>query len=189
MKVSHANILNRYLYGGMLVILLSLACLSPRVAIAQQSTASVNGAVEDQTGAVVPNAQVKLTNTGTGVVRTTTTNSTGIYTFPSVVPGVYSMQVSAHGFAPQSQPPVTLQVDQVATFDFHLKVGSTSSTVTVTGTPPALETSTAQIGTVVTGDHIWTRPACKSFLQWCDGKETRTYIRPVGEWRGSPLWP
>jgi hypothetical protein len=126
--------------------------------MAQQSTASVNGAVEDQTGAVVPNAQVKLTNTSTGVVRTTTTNSTGIYTFPSVVPGVYSMQVSAHGFAPQSQPPVTLQVDQVATFDFHLKVGSTSSTVTVTGTPPALETSTAQIGTVVTGDQVKNLP-------------------------------
>ncbi len=158
MRVLLETIQKRHLYSGLIVILLSFACLLPQIAIAQQATASVNGTVEDQTGAVIPSATVKLTNVRTSVVRTTSTNSKGVYTFPSVVPGAYSMQVSAHGFAPVSQPPVTLQVDQIATFDFHLKVGSTKSTVTVTGAPPALETSTSQLGTVVTGNQVKNLP-------------------------------
>ena len=158
MRVSGKNIRNRRLYGGLLVMILGFGCLLPRVAIAQQATASVNGAVEDPTGAVIPNAQVQLKNVDTGVVRSTTTNSKGIYAFPSVVPGAYSMRVSAHGFSTASQPPVTLQVDQIATFNFHLKVGKASSTVTVTGTPPALQTSTSQLGTVVTGSQVKNLP-------------------------------
>jgi hypothetical protein len=116
----------------------------------QQATANVNGVVKDPTGASIPNARVGLTNVNTGVVRTTTTNNDGIYDFPNVVPGLYTMQVSATGFATESQPPVTLQVGQTAAFDFQLKVGSTTSNITVTAAAAALETSTSELGTVVT---------------------------------------
>ena len=140
---------NRHWYLGLLVMLLSVAGLLAPAAMAQQATANVNGAVKDQSGASVPNAQIALTNVNTGVVRKTTSNADGIYDFPSVVPGVYSMQVSAAGFAAVSQPAVTLQVGQTASFDFHLTVGATTSTVTVTAAAPALETSTSELGTVV----------------------------------------
>ncbi|HEX4030691.1 MAG TPA: carboxypeptidase regulatory-like domain-containing protein [Terracidiphilus sp.] len=122
--------------------------MSP-AAMAQQASANVNGVVKDQSGAAIATSQVELTNVNTGVVRRTATTADGIYDFPSVVPGLYSMQVSAPGFSAVSQPPVTLQVGQTATFDFQLKVGSTSSNVTVTAAAPALETSTSELGTVV----------------------------------------
>jgi hypothetical protein len=140
---------DRHWHPGLLVVLLSIACLIAPAAMAQQATANVNGVVKDPSGASVANSQVALTNVNTGVVRRTTSNADGIYDFPSVVPGVYSMQVSAAGFSAVSQPAVTLQVGQTATFDFHLAVGATTSTVTVTAAAPALETSTSELGTVV----------------------------------------
>src|ERR1035438_261706 len=136
-------------YLGLLAMLLSVAGLMPLVATAQQATANVNGVVKDPAGAAIANGQIELTNENTGVVRKTSTTTDGIYNFPSVVPGVYSMQASASGFAAVSQPPVTLQVGQTATFNFQLSVGATTSTVTVTAAAPALETSTSELGTVV----------------------------------------
>jgi len=149
MRALPGNPRNRYWHLGLLVMLLSTAGLLPPAAIAQQATANVNGVVKDPSGAAVPKAQIELTNMNTGVVRRTATNTDGIYDFPSVVPGVYSMQASAPGFTTVSQPPVTLQVGQTANFDFELKVGSTSATVTVNALAPTLETATAELGTVV----------------------------------------
>jgi hypothetical protein len=136
------------------LILLGVAGLSSQPAIGQQTNANVSGVVKDPTGASIPNARVELTNVNTGVVRTTTTNNDGAYDFPSVVPGVYTMQASATGFAAVSQPPVTLQVSQIATFDFQLRVGSTTSSVTVTATAAALQTSSSELGTVVTTNEV-----------------------------------
>jgi hypothetical protein len=140
---------HRRWYRGLVVTLLSIAGLIPPAAIAQQATANVTGVVKDQSGATIANAQVELTNVNTGVMRRTATNSAGIYEFPSVVPGAYSMQASASGFTTVSQPPVTLQVGQTATFDFLLNVGATTSTVTVNAAAPTLETATSELGTVV----------------------------------------
>ncbi|HUV96874.1 MAG TPA: carboxypeptidase-like regulatory domain-containing protein [Acidobacteriaceae bacterium] len=122
--------------------------------MAQQATATVNGVVKDPTGAAIPNAQVELTNVNTTVARTTSTNTDGVYTFLSVVPGVYTMRASAAGFSSVAQPAVTLQVSQTATFNFQLSVGSTSSSVTVNATAAALETSTSELGTVVTHNEV-----------------------------------
>ena len=149
MKTLVRRLRKRHWYLGLLVMLLSVAGLMPPVAMGQQATANVNGVVKDPNGAAIANAQVELTNVNTGVVRKTTTNTDGIYDFPSVVPGAYSMQTSAAGFAAVSQPPVTLEVGQTATFDFQLNVGGATSTVTVTAAAPVLETSTSELGTVV----------------------------------------
>src|SRR5665213_1011586 len=110
---------NKRWYRGFLVMLLSVVCLMPMAAMAQQGTANVNGVVKDQTGAAIANARIDLTSVNTGVVRTTTANSDGAYYFPSVLPGAYARRASATGFATVSQPPVTLQVSQIATFDFQ----------------------------------------------------------------------
>ena len=149
MRGSFRKCWNRLWYLTAALILLSLAGLTSPVAMAQQATANVNGVVKDPTGAAVQRAQVELMNADTGVVRKTATNTDGIYVFPSVVPGTYSMQASANGFAAVSQPPVALEVGQTATFDFQLKVGAATSTVTVDAIAPTLETSTSELGTVV----------------------------------------
>lgn len=149
---------NRLWFLTVPLILLGVAGLSSQPAIGQQAAANVNGVVKDPTGAAIPNARVELTNVDTGVVRTTTTNNDGVYNFPNVVPGAYSMQASATGFATVSQPPVTLQVSQIATFDFQLKVGATTSSITVTATGAALQTSSSELGTVVTTNDVTNLP-------------------------------
>ncbi len=145
---------NWRVYGGLLVMLLCVAGLLGSAAMAQVATANINGTVRDTSGAAIPNAQVQLTDVNNGVVRTTVTNGAGIYYFPTVTPGLYSMRASKTGFASVSQPPVTLQVGQTATFDFDLKIGTTSTTVTVTAAAPALETSTAELATVVSPKEV-----------------------------------
>ncbi len=145
---------NRLWFLTVPLILLGVAGLSSQPAIGQQTNANVSGVVKDPTGASILNARVELTNVNTGVVRTTTTNNDGAYDFPSVVPGDYTMQASATGFAAVSQPAVTLQVSQIATFDFQLKVGSTTSSITVTATAAALQTSSSELGTVVTTNEV-----------------------------------
>jgi hypothetical protein len=119
------------------------------VARAQQASAAVNGVVSDPSGAAVPGAQVTLTNTATGVARNTTSNSDGAYAFLNVVPGQYSIQATAKGFSVLSRTQITLEVNQTATFDFHLKVGEAQSTVTVEATAAAVESSTSELGAVV----------------------------------------
>jgi len=131
------------------MILLGLWALTPPVARAQQASASVNGVVYDPTRAAIPDAQVALTNVNTAVVRTTKTNADGAYAFLNVVLGTYTLQASAAGFGTVSQPQVTLEVNQTATFDFHMKVGTTQTSITVEATAATVEASTSELGTVV----------------------------------------
>ena len=142
----HRN--NRW-FPTMLLLVVSIGGLMSPAAVAQQATASINGVVKDPTGAAVANAQVQLTNVNTAVVRTTTTNTDGIYAFPTVVPGAYTMRVSASGFTTITQPETTLEVSQTATFDFQLKVGAAQENVTVNAEGAVLETATSELGTVV----------------------------------------
>lgn len=138
---------HRYLAASLIVLSLGL---TSRAALAQQASATVNGVVTDPSGAAIANAQVELTNISTGITRTATTNTDGAYLFPNVVPGLYTMRASAQGFSPTVQPQTTLEVNQTATFDFHMKVGATEQSVTVEATAAGVEASTAELGTVVT---------------------------------------
>ena len=120
------------------LILCGLLLMTARHGLAQQASANVNGVVSDPTGAAVPNAEVSLTNVDTSVARSTRTNSDGAYVFLNVVPGAYTISVSASGFASVKQSQVTLQVNQTATFDFHLQIGQAQQSVTVEATAAAV---------------------------------------------------
>ena len=135
------------------LLLLSVVSMQD-TALAQQASANVNGVVTDQTGAAIANAQVQLTNISTGVRRTTSTNTSGAYVFLNIVPGAYTLQASAQGFSTTTQPQMTLEVNQTATFDFHLKVGQAQQTVQVEATAAGVESSTAELGTVVTHHEV-----------------------------------
>lgn len=116
---------------------------------AQQAAAAINGIVTDASGAVVPGATVTLSNNATGVSRSTLTNGAGIYSFIDVLPAAYTMKVVKDGFNTVTQPEFVMQVNQTATYDFHLKVGSTQQTVEVEATAVAIEASTSELGTVI----------------------------------------
>ena len=124
----------RLLPGMQMVGILSLLLLLlAGSAIAQVSTASVNGVIRDPTGAVVPGASIVLRNVDTAVERTSTANSTGAYGFVSIPPGNYTIEATAKGFSSQKLATFPLAVGQTATFDFALTVGAETQVVTVAG--------------------------------------------------------
>jgi hypothetical protein len=143
---------SRYLTA--FLMFLAISGWVSRAALAQQASASVNGVVTDPSGAAIPNAQVELTNVNKAVTKTTTTNAEGAYVFLNVVPGAYTMRASAPGFASVTQPPITLEVNQTATFDFHMKVGATEQSISVEAAAAGVESSTAELGTVVNNQEV-----------------------------------
>ena len=130
------------------LILLGVAILSPP-SLAQESRGSLSGTVTDATGAVVTGAPLRLANIDTGVVFSATTNEAGQYRFLLLNPGNYTLTVEVAGFRKYERRGIVLQVAQSATVDLSLQVGSQTETVSVTGTPPLLETDKADRGVVV----------------------------------------
>ncbi|MBK5292544.1 MAG: carboxypeptidase regulatory-like domain-containing protein [Acidobacteriia bacterium] len=125
------------------------ALLLAVAASAQESRASLTGVVTDQTQAAVAGAAVKLTNSNTGVVFDTTTNSTGEYRFLFLNPGTYQIKVELTGFRALERTGIALQVGQSAAINLSLQLGALAETVTVTSNAALLETEKSDRGVVV----------------------------------------
>jgi hypothetical protein len=138
----------------LLAITISLLLIVP----AFGQTAQVTGRVTDSAGAVVPGAQVALTNQATGVSRDTVTNNEGYYTVPLLQPGVYRINVKKDGFKPVLQTDIRLQVEQVARLDFTLQAGAVTEAVSITSDAPILERETSSLGQVIENKIIVTLP-------------------------------
>lgn len=112
-------------------------------AITQTSRGTLTGTVTDSSGAVVANATVKITQSGTGISRQTNTNNAGIYRFDAVDLGTYTLAVQAPGFSGAGRSGVEIQAARTVNIDFSLKVGAAQETVTVeaSGVEVALHSS------------------------------------------------
>src|SRR2546425_6140090 len=124
-----------------------------------QTFGEITGVVTDPAGGVVVGAAVTVTNPATNLTRTATTNNSGNYTFPSLLPGIYSVKAEMQGFQGEIRNGVELQVQQVARLDFQLRVGSLSEAVEVTGGAPLLTTENATMGTVIDNQRIVDLPS------------------------------
>ena len=122
--------------------LLSLLAAAP--VFAQTGSATVQGVVKDPTGAVVPNADVTLTELQTAVTQKTKTNEAGLYVFPASPIGSYKVTVTAPGMETWEGHAV-LQAGLAAEIDVTLKIGSTSTQITVVEVTPMVDTSTPTI--------------------------------------------
>lgn len=116
---------------------------------AQSFTAQISGRVIDESGGVVPGAEVTATHLATGVARTVVSNDQGIYRLLNLQPGRYRIEAELVGFKKFVQEPITLQVNDHLALEIRLQVGEVSEVITVTGEPPLLETETASFGSVV----------------------------------------
>ena len=123
-----------------------------------QTLGSIVGEVKDASGAVAPNVRITAINTGTNVSRETITNTSGIYTFPSLVPGTYTVKVEAAGFQVMQRSNIELQVQQTANIDFVLAIGQSTQTVEVSGVSALLNTEDATVGTVIEQKRITDLP-------------------------------
>ena len=108
-----------------------LLCMLACSAVFGQSTAQVSGGVKDQTGAVLPGAEVTMTQTETGLKRTTVTDETGSYSLPNLPIGPYRLEASLPGFRLHLQTGIVLQVNSNPVMNIVLQVGQVSDEVEV----------------------------------------------------------
>jgi len=118
-------------------------------AFAQVSTSEITGTVRDTSGAVMPGVKVTALNEATGVTYSQTTTATGIYAFPSVPVGSYTISAEAQGFRTVKKTGALLVVDTPLTVDIALEVGQATETISVEASPVAVQTENATVGAVV----------------------------------------
>jgi len=140
---------------SLLLIVLVSSVLS---SYSQQVTARLDGTVKDTAGALVPEAVLTARNVSTDALTTATSDPSGIYVFPSLIPGTYTLSIRKSGFETRVITGISLQVDQKATIDLTLNVGQINQTVTVEATAPLVDSTSASMGTVVNEQSILDLP-------------------------------
>lgn len=142
-------------WTSVLVLFASLLLFVCVPVFAQQNTADVVGTVTDSTGGVLPGATVTITNVGTNISQTATTNGAGDYVFNLLQVGTYNIKVEAKSFKTFSAPNITLAAGDRARVDAAMQVGDVAQTVEVYGNvAPALQTDTSTLGTLVTSQAV-----------------------------------
>src|SRR5215472_12537005 len=116
--------------------------------------ATIRGSVTDPTGAVISGAQVTATNTQTGVSKTTTSQTNGLYEFLQLPVGPYTVTVSKNGFKTYKSSEFTLTVNQILDLAAKLEVGQTNETVEVRANPVQVETTSIQQQTLINSSQI-----------------------------------
>src|SRR6267378_4079972 len=122
-------------------------------AFAQGEQATITGIVTDESGAVIPNARVSVTNIETRVTREAQTNDEGQYRVPYLSPGRYEVTVESRGFS-MAKLELSLTLGLTATIDVPLKAGAVTETVLVEAAGIELERQTASLGNVMNTQQI-----------------------------------
>jgi len=116
-------------------------------AFAQMDQGAIVGIVQDPSGAVIPEAQITLTNTDTGLVLTTKSNDSGNYFFGPIKTGTYTVSASALTFETTEQQNIVVHVTDRLNISLTLRPGKASETITVTSAAPLMQTQTAEAAT------------------------------------------
>src|SRR6185295_5714268 len=130
-------------FGAVLLLIISTV-----VGFAQTS-GEMSGLVTDPSGAAVSGANVSVTNKATSATRNVTTNSEGLYSFPSLLPGVYELRVEQSGFKTARIDNIKLEVQQTSRLDVSMEVGQVDEMVTISSTAGLLNTENGTMGTVI----------------------------------------
>lgn len=153
----HATAKTRRCFFVFLRFSLVLSILTPTSAHADDG-GKITGTVKDQTGAVVPNADVDLSNQTTGIAQHTKTGSDGAYTFPLVPVGTYTLTVSAAGFTSLKREGLVINIHSVVEQDLSLELGSQVQTVTVSASGIQVETAETELGESLGSEKITSVP-------------------------------
>src|SRR5712692_6541283 len=114
-------------------------------------TGSIQGTLKDPDGLVIVGAMVTVTNEAQGIQNKTVTDDYGVYTFPSLPVGRYDLHFEAPGFKPQNKTGLAVDIDSALTEDATLELAQRAEEVTVAENVVQVETTSTQVGQVVTG--------------------------------------
>lgn len=140
--------LRTFLAAGFAMVL-AVVVLTASLAAQSLSTGTILGTVTDSSGATIAGASVRATNTQTGNFQTTTTDAQGRYQFSGMPTSVYELLVEKSGFESVAKTGVGLSVGGSSVVDVSMPVGQTRQTVTVEANTVQVDTTTAQISTLI----------------------------------------
>ncbi len=138
----------RLLSTPYLLASVAMLCIFAVIGVAQTG-GEITGLITDSSGAAVAGATITVTNKATGAARRITTNTEGVYTFPSLLPGVYELKVEQAGFKTAQLDNIRVEVQQTVRLDVTMEVGQVGETVTITSNSTLLNAENATVGTVI----------------------------------------
>ena len=144
------------MYRGLVVLSLCLICST--LLSAQGSGGRILGRVSDQSGALLSGMKVTATNEATGATHQTQTNATGDYSFPAMPVGTYTLTFDMAGFKTNIRKGITVEINQVVTFNSTMQIGQAKELVEVTSEAPLVDTTTTQLGAVMASQQVSTLP-------------------------------
>ncbi len=149
-------------------LLASLALVSVATpAMAQAIYGNISGTVHDASGAVIPNATVRITDTSKGTTRTLQANGDGLYSADQLIPDPYVVHAEAPNFTAADSATITVVADATQRVDMTMNVTGASQTVTVTAQAAALQTDRADVAQVLTGQTVQSLPSVnRNFTQF-----------------------
>jgi len=164
--------------------MLALFSLSALPLAAQFDTGTISGSITDPSGAVVPNASVTVTNTGTSLTKTVRTDGSGHFVASALPFGNYQVSATASGFNEAKSQPIVLQVGAIVRVTLALSVSGAQQVVDVTGTPNTVQTESSTSGTTLNSTQISNLPVngrdAGSFLNIAPGS-----VGSTGYFQGS----
>ena len=160
-------------------VLIALLPIHP--CLGQVQAGRIVGTVTDPNKAVVPNAKVAITNTGTNQVQNLRTNGTGEFVLTPAEPGFYNVSITAEGFGTEEVRAVQVLVGQSARVDVELKIGDVATKVEVTASAPLLNTESGTLGQDINTREIVDLPLnSRSFYQLASLTPGATALPPSG---------
>ena len=155
---------------GLWIALVFLVCLFAGTTPAQVlTTGGISGLVVDQSGGVIPNSTVTISDPLTGFTRTVIANTTGAYTFSDLQPATYQLKVTAKGFADAVVNDVVVQAAHTVDLKVEMKVGAATEVVDVSAQSQVLETTSNTLSTTISPDAIQDLPlAGRDALQFAE---------------------
>jgi len=164
MKMTLVHVLCAHRCASLLVGLVLVASLG-EPSSAQFTTAQLNGPVADTSGAALVGATVEVVQVGTGYRKSTTTDVSGEYLFPSLPVGDYQITVTLSGFSTYTQKGITLATGQAVTLPIKMKVGSDAQNITVNANASMVTTDSATLGQLIDQKDIVGLPLDNRYVQ------------------------
>jgi hypothetical protein len=119
-----------------------------------QTFGGISGEVQDPSEALIAGVKLTLTNPATNATRTTESNEAGVYSFPALAPGIYSLRAEKAGFKTYTRSNIEVQVQLNVRLDIGMQLGATTETIEVSAQATLLQSENATVGTVIENKRI-----------------------------------
>jgi Carboxypeptidase regulatory-like domain len=169
------------------VLLIALFCLGGRQSAQAGVTGSISGTVTDKTGAAISGAQVVARNLETGIEQTVPSDAGGRYSFISLAPGNYDLNIQGRGFKSYQQTGIAIEVNAALRVDVTLQVGGISENIVVSSSAAHVETENTQLGEVIGSAKMTTIPL--NGRSYTDLLALQPGVVPISSGQYSPTSP